>query len=670
LPGESATADLLTGARDALGRHAWAESFDLFQQADQENQLSGADLKGLADAAFFTGQSVVAVEILERAFQAFQATGDKARAADVAFNLQTQYSYRAKPSIAAAWMRRGEKLLDGEPENFAHGYLNIARAFAASGSGDLEAALQHFDLAAEIGTRTNNPDLRAMALSLGGYMRVGSGALADGFAMMEEAAIAAVNGELSPFTAGVSCCNMISCCRDLTDYERATEWIEATEKFCERQSVSGFPGVCRVHKAEVVALSGAWAKAEAELRRATTELAAFNAAPPMADGFYAIGEIRLRMGDLEGAEDGFRQAHSLGKSPQPGLARVRLAQGKGQQAASAVKTALAESILDRVFRTRLLPAAVEIFIAVNDVAAAREAAMELEQLVETFDSPAMQAVRHDSWGRVLLAEGDSHGAIAQLRDAISKWRKLSAPYEVARSQVLLSMALRATDDVGGADLELAAARDTFANLGASGSQAEVEKAIQAINERQSKPVQVWKTFLFTDIVGSTNLAGLLGDEAWQHLLQWHDDALRTQFARSGGEVINSTGDGFFVAFDLVERGVESAIAIQRALVEHRRTTGFAPSVRIGLHAAEANRNGADFSGIGVHVAARVAGLAGSGEIFASAETARAAALHPLPPGVRVSEPRLTTLKGVTDPVEIVTILWGESPGPVSRSVSE
>jgi len=651
LPAESATADVLSEARDALGRHAWSEAFDLFSRAETEDRLSGDDLYGLASAAWFTGQADLSVEIKERAFQAFQSADDKVNAAALAFDLKTQYSYKGQPSIAAAWFRRGQALLEGEPESFAHGYLKVAQASEAANSGDVDGAMGLLEEAAQIGTRTNMPDLRALALTLGGSLRVGTGAVAEGFAMMEESAIAAVNGELSPFAAGVSCCNMISCCRDLTDYQRAREWIEATEKFCERQSVSAFPGICRVHKAEVVALTGAWAKAEEELMRATTELAAYNAVPPMADGFYAIGEIRLRMGDLDGAEEALRTANSLGKSPQPTLARIRLAQGKIKQAETSIASALADTTWDRGSRTRLLPAAVEIFIASGAIAAARKAVEELDGLVDSLAAPAMQGARHEAWGRVHLAEGNYAEALSSLRTAIATWRKVGAPYEVARNRVLLSMALRATNDEDGADLELTTALDEFSKLGAAGSLAETQRMVQAAEERLSPPVQARRTFMFTDIVGSTNFAELLGNDGWEQLLKWHDGALRSQFARSGGEVVNSTGDGFFVAFESARQALECAIAIQQTLAEHRRTTGFAPSVRIGLHVAEANRHGDDYSGMGVHVAARVAALGGAGDIVASVETLQEAGPS------RSSESWAASLKGVQAPVEVANVLW-------------
>jgi class 3 adenylate cyclase len=271
--------------------------------------------------------------------------------------------------------------------------------------------------------------------------------------------------------------------------------------------------------------------------------------------------------------------------------------------------------------------------------------------VQTYESPALHANKHEAFGRVLLAEGEHAMAAQELRTAIRDWREVAAPYEVARVRALLSSALRAMRDEEAADLELGVARDEFVRLGARLEAENAERAIQTAAERRADPTQIRRTFLFTDIVGSTNLAELLGDSSWERLLRWHDDALRTLFARSGGEVVSSTGDGFFVAFDSAQRGIDCAIAIQQALVEHRRTTGFAPSVRIGVHAADANRRGDDYSGMGVHVAARVAALGGEGEIVVTADTLEEA------DGVDTSEPREISLKGVTEPVRVASVIW-------------
>ena len=650
MPVEPTTSDLPRAAREALERHAWDEAFELFSRADRLAELSGTDLESLAEAAWFTAHADVGTDAKERAFKAHLAD-DPIRAAYLALDLTRWYGYQGKTSIASAWMRRGQRLLEGEAESYAHGYLALCRSEGAKEAGSIESAIELADEAVRIGVSVGDADLQATALTVLGSLRIAIGETSDGFALMEEATIAAVNGELSPFVTGVTYCTMIAACRDLTDYRRASEWTEATERWCERQSVAGFPGVCRVHRAEVVALSGAWERAEEELRRATEELAVFNATPPLADGFYAIGEIRLRMGDLQGAEEAVRQAHAFGRSPEPVMALIRLAEGKERLALASISSAIEQQTWDQWARARLLPAQVQIAVAAGDPARAREAAEELEQLVQTYESPALHAGKHEAFGRVLLAEGDHASGAGEIRTAIRHWREVAAPYEVARGRALLASALRAMHEDEAADLELGVARDEFVRLGARLDAANAEKALQTAAERRAAPTQIRKTFVFTDIVGSTNLAELLGNVAWERLLRWHDDALRTLFARSGGEVVSSTGDGFFVAFDSARRGIDCAIAVQRALVEHRRTSGFAPSVRIGLHAAEANRRGDDYSGMGVHVAARVAALAGDGEIVVSAETLAAAG------DVSTSEAREVTLKGVTEPMSVASVVW-------------
>ena len=165
----------------------------------------------------------------------------------------------------------------------------------------------------------------------------------------------------------------------------------------------------------------------------------------------------------------------------------------------------------------------------------------------------------------------------------------------------------------------------------------------------AEPRRVVKTFMFTDIVKSTNLVEAIGDEAWETLLHWHDETLRGLFVAHRGEEVVSTGDGFFVGFDNPDAAIGCAIAIQQTLAEHRRAHGFAPQIRIGVHASPATQMESNFSGKGVHEAARIAALAEGGEILASLETAGES------PGA--SEPRTVTLKGISDPMEVVTIDW-------------
>lgn len=294
----------------------------------------------------------------------------------------------------------------------------------------------------------------------------------------------------------------------------------------------------------------------------------------------------------------------------------------------------------------------EIGIAAGDVAQARAAVDALAGIVSGYPSPALEAGRQASLGRVLLAEGDPVGSARELRRAIKGWREVGAPYEVARVRAVLSRALRAVQNEDEADLELQAALDACRRLGARIDVEAAERELRDVEDRRSGPQTARKTFMFTDIVGSTNLAEALGDQAWERLLRWHDDTLRRLVVDGGGEIVNSTGDGFFAAFDTGRSGVSCAISIQRALRDHRANTGFALSVRVGLHTAEANRRGSDYGGKGVHLAARVAALARGEEILASAATIAAAG------DIMTSEGRMAPVKGVAEPVSLASVTWG------------
>ena len=183
----------------------------------------------------------------------------------------------------------------------------------------------------------------------------------------------------------------------------------------------------------------------------------------------------------------------------------------------------------------------------------------------------------------------------------------------------------------------------------------MEAELRELEERRASRLQVRRTFLFTDIVGSTKLAEALGDQAWERLLRWHDDILGAEVARQGGRIVHSTGDGFFATFDTPGQAIRSAIAIQRALTSHTEASGFAPPVRIGLHAADATQRGDDFSGVGVHVAARIAALACGGEILASAEAIAEAG------DVAATGTREVEVRGVSTPVRVASIAWADKP---------
>jgi class 3 adenylate cyclase len=643
--------DLVRAGRDALARHAWTDAFDLLSRAEEEHALAGADLEALAEAAFFAGRGDARIEIKERAYQAYLGEGDRPRAAYLALDVASEHLLRGHASIAAAWARRAEPLLEDMEEGYAHGFLALIRSDMAKARGDLAAAEALAAEAVEIARRAAHPDLRATALTALGSLKVATGSASDGVALLEEAAVSAVSGELSPITAGITSCQMIAVCRDLTDYQRAQEWLEATDRWCRRQEVSGFPGICRVHRAEIVAMRGGWDQAEEELRKATTELKAYSAIPPMADGLYAIGEIRRLKGDVAGAEEVLREAHALGRSPQPALALLRLGAGEANAAMAAIGAALRETTANQWARARLLAAQVEIAIAAGDVARARLAADELAAVVDGYDSVALRAGIDEAEGRVLLAEGDPAAAVPLLRNAARLWREVGAAYEIARVRFLLARALRMTGSEDDADLELRAARDEFARLGAGPDIGVADAELRLATERRSGTEQVRRTFVFTDIVGSTKLAEALGNDAWERLLRWHDGTLGSLFIRHGGAVVNQTGDGFFVAFESTPPAVACAIDIQRSLADHRANVGFAPPVRIGIHTARATVRGRDYSGVGVHVAARLADLAEGGQVLISQDALDEAGT------LRTSERQEVTVRGLSAPITVAEVDW-------------
>jgi class 3 adenylate cyclase len=256
-------------------------------------------------------------------------------------------------------------------------------------------------------------------------------------------------------------------------------------------------------------------------------------------------------------------------------------------------------------------------------------------------------------GLLLLAQGDAGMALERQRHAVELWHEIGAPYEIAKSRTSLGEALRAEGDEDAARLEFESAKAAFERLGAMPDAKHVGQLLgedQSIAARAGE--RVTRTFVFTDIVGSTPLVEALGDDAWQELIRWHDQTLRTIFNRYGGTEVRQTGDGFFFAFEDPSAAIEASVAVQRSLAEHRKGHGFAPQVRIGLHEAEAATRAIDFAGRGVHEAARIGSLAGGGQILASVNTVQGAATR-----FAISTPHSVTLKGVSDPVDVVTIDW-------------
>ena len=638
--------DSLEAARSAAARQAWRAAYEAYTDIDSE-ELSASDLESYGEAAWWSGKLDDAIGLRERAYASYTAQGDTLGAARMALTLAWDYEGRGSFAVANGWLANAERLLDGLPEAPEHGRLLLMHAIGVLfAEGDLPRADALLDQAYELAGRTGDRDVQMLALSGKGRVAIKAGETERGLALLDEASASAMCGDLRAHAAGLVYCLTISACQDVGDFRRAAEWTEEANRFCDRLDVSGFPGACRIHRAEALRLRGDWRAAEAQAIAACNELYDFDR-KITAFGYYEIGEIRRRKGDLSGAEEAYRTSNELGRDPQPGLALLRLAEGKIDAAVAGITSSLRQ-VEDPLTRLRRLPAQVEIALAARDLTTARAAADEIEEIVDAYKigerrTLAFDATLHEARGRIALGEKSSEAAAHSLRHARDAWLEVGAPYEAARVRTLLGIALGRQGDEHGAEAELEGALAAFEKLGAEPEAARVKELLGRVETR--------RTFVFTDIVDSTKLLETLGPEKWKRLLTRHDEIVRERIVESGGEIVKKTGDGFFASFDTPKAAIDAAVAIQRALGAEI----VAPDVRIGAHAGDAFRtegDSTDYGGQGVHVAARIAAAARGGEILVSAET-----LDGFGGTVRVAEERTEQLKGLEQRAEVVSIDW-------------
>jgi class 3 adenylate cyclase len=626
--------------RAAIAARRWRDGYELLKAADEAEPLGADDLELLAWSAYFTEEIAQVVPLLERAYAAHVAAGDLERAAFDAVQLAHEYgSVRLQQAVGNGWLARAERLLEGLPEGRAHGYLALQRALEALARRDFDATYELGETAERIGREHGDMGLELRGRQRRAVALVYRGDIDEGKLLLNEVNAAAYSGAIQPYDTVVIYCNAIGACRDVAAFDEASQWTERAQLFCDEHSISAFPGVCRVNRAEVMRYEGKLEAAEAAATEASELLAGW--APRIAGAAYAeIGEVRLRLGDLAKAEEAFDQADALGREPEPGRSLLLLARGKTAAALASIRRAVTDD-LPALERARRLPALVEIAVAAEAVDEAAAAAEELASTAARYDTPALHAAAGVATGAVALARDDATGAVRPLRTALRLWHETNARYEAARTRVLLASAYAATGDGDGAMHELAQAGSVFDQLGARLDAQRVDSLLGRDAGRR-----VTMTFAFTDIVDSTRHLEHHGDVHWQKLLRRHDELVRDAVAIHGGEVVDHTGDGFFLAFDRVEDALAAAAAVQRAAEEHLPF-----DLRIGVHTAEATHLGENYRGKGVHTAARIGALAGGGEIVASAASVRGVA------DLSTGPPRAEQLKGLAEPVEVVAVEW-------------
>lgn len=466
----------LERGRDAYAARAWADAYALLQRADESEPLAPPDLGLLATAAYMRGRDEEWVAAHERAHHLHLEVGNAEPAARAAFWIGLSFVLRGEFGPAEGWFGRAQRILDEHGEDCVErGFLLIPYGLGLLTAGDGTAAEAVASEAAAIGRRFGDRDLCALALLLEGQAAV-VGRVSEGLALLDEAMVAVTTEDLSPVVSGLVYCAVILTCQQVFELRRAREWTLALDRWCRQQpDLLAFTGRCRVHRAEILQLGGSWPEALEEARHAWQRFVETDN-PTAGLALYREAELLRLQGDLDAAEKAYRAASQAGWEPQPGLAQLRLAQGRIDAAAAAIRRSAAESA-DPFRRVELLPAYVEIMLAAGETDEARSACEELETVGGQYSSAMLDAITAFERGALELAGGDAHRGLEALRPALESWRVLAAPYEVARTRMLIGLACRLLDDSDACTLELEAALAEFVRVGALPDAARVEQLL-------------------------------------------------------------------------------------------------------------------------------------------------------------------------------------------------
>jgi ATP/maltotriose-dependent transcriptional regulator MalT len=461
---EPPVSELQKLGRDCYQRRRWGAAFDDLSRADEIEPLAAADLWLLAWSAHLTGRDEDFARTMGRAYRTYLAEGEFLHAARCAGWLGGMLGLAGESGPGAGWLSRAQRLIEREgidcPER---GFLILIAAFDHAEAGEYDAMLTAASQAFEVAERFGDADLAAMALVLQGRARLARGETKAGLALLDEAMVSVTTDQLLPALTGLAYCNVIEGCQQVYDLRRSQEWTAALTRWCDGQpDLVPYAGQCLVHRSEILQLHGDWTRALDEAVRACDRL---EGRPAVANAYYQLAEMHRLRGEFARADRAFGQAGEFGREPQPGLALLRLAEGRVNVAAATIARVLEEAS-DRSSRCRVLPAYAEIMLAVHEVSAAQNAADELFKIAETVGAPSLRAAAAHVQGAVSLAEGDPVGALAPLHRAVSIWRQLDAPYEAARVRVIVGLACRAARDSDSAEIELGAARHAFQRLGA------------------------------------------------------------------------------------------------------------------------------------------------------------------------------------------------------------
>ncbi len=451
----------LTQADELRRRRDWPAAYEAYASLPER---TGSVIEGLAEAAWWQGRTAEAIELYDEAYRTHLDGDDIAAAALTAVMLSIHTRLVGEAARSAGWVGRAQRLLESVPEGAVHGYPLYLATAALQGS-DLDAAEASAGRMQQLGRDHDDPTLVALGVYFEGRIRVKQARVAEGLALLDEAMVTALSDELAPFWTGAIYCGLMDACNELRDLRRASEWTEATRRWSDPLPLASlYPGICRVHRAQVLQSRGNWDEAEQEALGACEDMVGIDVFA-VADAFYEVGEVRRLRGDLSGADQAYAQAHDHGRDPQPGMALLLLVQGRASEASASIAAALAAGTGSRLERAPLHAAQVEIALAVGDFELAERSAREVADTAVMFDSVGLRAEGHRCVGGVLLAHGRTMEALGELRMACNAWKQLDVPYEVARTRQLLARAYADLGDADAATREEAAAQACFDALG-------------------------------------------------------------------------------------------------------------------------------------------------------------------------------------------------------------
>jgi DNA-binding CsgD family transcriptional regulator len=451
---------------EAFERRSWAAAYSHLSAADASSSLDAATIERLAVAAFLIGHDREALDLWTRAHHQYLRNGQTLEAVRSAGWLAFLFMFREDMAQSSGWLARGRRLLEGQPENAAAAYLLTVEALRTHWSGDSTAARPMFEEIETLGRRFQEPNLLALGRLGLGDISVQLGDISGGMMLLDEVMAAVTSDDVSPLLVGIIYCAIMNTCQQAFDVRRATEWTNGFSQWCEAQpDLVPFRGECIVRRSELMQRQGAWPLAMEEIMRATESFTEDHFVPWAGDAFYQQAELHRLHGDYGKAEASYRVASQLGNSLQPGLALMRLAQGRANAAVALIRRLLGEAT-EGYQRSRLLPAHVAIMLETGDIDAAEASAQELRDLALQRNARYLQALAGHAMGSVMLARGDTATALSALRGSLECWHDFNMPYEAARARVLIAEARRQLGDDESAEVELAAARDTFARLGA------------------------------------------------------------------------------------------------------------------------------------------------------------------------------------------------------------